>query len=37
MNTFDAISGFRMYRGILDGRRLEEDHLHRILGAARDN
>jgi nitroreductase len=35
MNTFDAISGFRMYRGILDSRKLEEDHLHLILGAAR--
>lgn len=35
MNTLDAISGFRMYRGHLDNRRLEEDHLHRIIGAAR--
>ncbi len=35
MDTFDAISGFKMYRGRLDGRKLEEDHLHRIIGAAR--
>jgi len=35
MNTFDAICEFRMYRGHLDSRPLEEDHLHRIIGAAR--
>jgi nitroreductase len=35
MNTLDAISGFRMYRGRLDSRRLEEEHLLRIIGAAR--
>lgn len=35
MNTFDTISGFRMYRGRLDSRRLEEDHLVRIIEAAR--
>lgn len=35
MNTIDAISGFRMYRGRLDRRKLEEGHLHEIIGAAR--
>jgi nitroreductase len=34
MNTFDAISGFKMYRGKLDARKLEEGHLRRILEAA---
>ena len=34
MDTFDAISGFKMYRGRLDGRKLEEDHLRRIVGSA---
>ena len=34
MDTFDAISKFKMYRGRLDGRKLEEDHLRQIVGAA---
>jgi nitroreductase len=34
MNILDAISGFRMYRGKLDQRKLQEDHLRQILKAA---
>lgn len=34
MDTFDAISGFKMYRGRLDERKLEEGHLRRIVASA---
>jgi len=35
VDAIDAIRGFKMYRGRLDPRKLEEDHLLRILDAAR--
>jgi len=34
MKTIDTISKFRMYRGRLDNRKLEEDHLRQIIAAA---
>jgi len=35
MNTLETIRRFSMYRGRLDERMLDEDHLHQILDAAR--
>ncbi len=35
MSAIDAIRGFRMYRGRLDDRRLDDGHLQQIIDAAR--